>query len=63
MSICPAPDYKVQTKTVGPYIEEAMIRNKVATFAKYRISVRAYNKAGDGPRSYTVDVTTPEGGK
>eukprot|EP00794_Sanderia_malayensis_P008937 gene8937-9890_t len=59
-SRCQSVNNSPQQMTVGPYTEQAMIRN-LDKFSKYKISVLAYNGAGDGPTSYSVYMSTPEG--
>ena len=59
-TICPAIDSGIKSIIVGPFLEEGRIRN-VAKFSKYRVSVRAYNGAGNGPQSQAVEINTPEG--
>ncbi|XP_065066493.1 protein sidekick-2-like isoform X2 [Rhopilema esculentum] len=59
-SLCPAKDFSVKTKFASPYVQEETIKN-VGKFSRFKITVRAYNGAGDGPKSGDRYVNTPEG--
>ena len=61
-SYCPPLTNPTKTKFSGPYVNEETIKD-VERSSRYRVTVRAYNGAGDGPKSVERDIITREGRK
>ena len=52
----------VQTHLVGPFSNEATIKS-LRRYTNYAMTVRVYNSFGDGPKSNSIQFTTPTDGK
>lgn len=59
-TICPAAENPLKVKIAGPYVQEETISN-AEKYSRYSITVRAYNGAGDGPKSVIKYISTPQG--